>query len=403
MRLLDKYTPHSLNGFVGNPSALGALREFGVNVQAGKRPRPVMVYGPSGTGKTAAVRALASSNGFELVELTSGDYRDGETLRKKLLPAVSSRGLFCKTTLMLFDEIDELSRQFDKGAETAVVEIIKESKQPIVFTASDYWDQRITFLRNHVDRIEFKKVDVASVLGLLKKISAAEKASVAEDVLKELADRSNGDARGAINDLEMVIDGGPGSLEVLGIRNRKLEIFRVLDKIFTTRNFAAAKMAVDTGDVSLDMLMNWVEENIPNRYATKQSVDRAYSELAVASRFLGKAERVRYYGYLRYASVLMSAGVSVSSSGDVRYLMPYAFPSKIKYFSTTKEKRGVQSRIAARLSPFLHTNKKEIISSYLPLFRQIYEKGDGPKRDLMTAMLESLECEKDEIAHVSKG
>jgi replication factor C large subunit len=246
-------------------------------------------------------------------------------------------------------------------------------------------------------------VGAAQVLALLKRIVAAEKATVADDVLKELADRSAGDVRGAINDLEMVIDGSPSALAALGIRNRKLEIFRVLDRIFTTRDFSAAKLAVDTGDVSLDMLMNWVEENIPNRYASKSSVDRAYSELAFASKFLGKAERVRYYGYLKYASVCMSAGVSISSSRDIRHLPPYVFPSKIKYFSVTKEKRGIQGKMAARLSPFLHTNKREIISSYLPLFRQMMEKGGEAGRETVTAALESLEFEKDEVNHLAKG
>ncbi|VVB76764.1 Replication factor C large subunit [uncultured archaeon] len=201
----------------------------------------------------------------------------------------------------------------------------------------------------------------------------------------------------------MIIDGSPNSIEVLGIRNHKLEVFRVLDKIFTSKNFTIAKGAVDTGDVSLDMLMNWVEENIPTRYLTKQAVGKAYEELVFASRFLESAERNRYYGYLKYASVGMSAGVSLSNAGPVRYLLPYSFPAKIKYFSVTKEKRGIQGKIASRFSPFLHTNKREIIQSYLPLFRQMYEKGDDAGREKVNAVLQALEFEKDEIAHISKG
>lgn len=403
MQLLDKYTPNTLNGFVGNSGPIGQLRAFAMDVQSGKRPRPIMVYGPCGTGKTSALRALAHSNGFDLVELTSGDYRDSETLRRKLLPAASTRGLFSKVTLILFDEIDELSAKFDKGAENAIVQILKESKQPVAFTAMDYWDKNITFLRNYADRVEFKKVDMSTVFNYLKRIATLEKSPVTDAALKEIADRSNGDVRGAINDLDMILEGGDNAIEVLGIRNRKLEIFRVLDKIFTTRDFHAAKAAVDTSDTDLGMLMNWVDENIPTRYTSKQAVSSAFSELAVASRFLETAERNRYYGYLRYASVGMSAGVAMSNTGSIRFLTPYAFPAKIKYFSVTKEKKNLQGKIAGRLTPFLHTNKKEIIQSYLPMFRQIYELGDGAKKELVTAVLEAMELEKDEIAHISKG
>lgn len=401
--LLDKYTPNTLNGFIGNGGPIGQLRTFAMDVQAGKRPRPIMVYGPCGTGKTAAIRAMAYSNGFELLELTSSDYRDSETLRRKLLPAASSRGLFSKVTLILFDEIDELSKTFDKGAETVILQIIKESRQPMAFTAMDYWDQKITFLRSHVDRVEFKKVELATIYNYLKKIAIMEKSPVTDAALKEIADRSNGDVRGAVNDLDMILVGGDASIEVLGIRNRKLEVFRVLDKIFTTHSFHSAKNAVDTSDTDLGMLINWVDENIPTRYTTKQAVGRAYSELAVASRFLETAERNRYYGYLKYASVGMSAGVALSNAGNVRFLTPYSFPARIKYYSVTKEKRNLQGKIAGRLTPFLHTNKKEIIQSYLPMFRQMYERGDGARKELVTAVLESMELEKDEIAHISKG
>ena len=401
--LLDKYTPHTLNGFIGNSGPIGQLRAFALDIQSKKKPKPIMVYGPCGTGKTAALRALAYSNGFELLELTSSDYRDSETLRRKLLPAASTRGLFSKVTLILFDEIDELSARFDTGAEAAIVQIIKESRQPIAFTAMDYWDRNITFLRSHADRVEFKKVDMTTIFNYLKKIAALEKSAVSDAALKEIADRSNGDVRGAVNDLDMILEGGDNAIEVLGIRNRRLEIFRVLDKIFTTRSFHASKNAVDTSDTDLDMLINWVEENIPTRYTSKQAINRAYSELAFASRFLETAERNRYYGYLKYASVGMSAGVSLSNSGNVRFLTPYSFPAKIKYFSVTKERRNLQGKIAGRLAPFLHTNKKEIIQSYLPMFRQIYEKGDGAKKELVSAVLESMELEKDEIEHISKG
>jgi replication factor C large subunit len=403
VQLLDKYTPNTLNGFIGNSGPISQLRAFASDVQAGKRPRPIIVFGPCGTGKTSALRALACSNGFDLLELSSGDYRDSETLRRKLLPAASTRGLFSKVTLILFDEIDELSAKFDKGAESMILQIIKESRQPIAFTAMDYWDQKITFLRNHADKVEFKKVDMGSTFSYLKKIATLEKSRVSDAALKEIADRSNGDVRGAVNDLDMILEGGDNAIEVLGIRNRKLEIFRVLDKIFTTRDFHAAKSAVDTSDTDLGMLMNWVDENIPTRYTSKQAVDAAYAELAYASRFLETAERNRYYGYLKYASVGMSAGVALSSVGNIRFLMPYAFPAKIKYFSVTKEKRSIQSKIAGRLTPFLHTNRKEIIQSYLPMFRQIYELGDGARKELVTAVLESMELEKDEIAHISKG
>lgn len=399
MLLCEKYTPYTLNGFVGNADAITKLKEFGNTVQQGKRPKPIIVYGPSGTGKTSAVRALAASNGFELLELNASDYRDFETLKKKLLPAASSRGLFNSTVLILFDEIDELSKQFDKGAESAVAQLLREAKQPVVFTANNFWNQRISFLREHVDRVEFKKVSKSTIFEYLKKIAKSEKKAIDDSVLAELAERSDGDVRGAINDLEVVLYGSADIMQNLGIRSHKLEIFRVLDKVFTSNSFFEAKSAVDNADTDLGMLLNWVEENVPSRYSVKSDMDNAYATLADASRFYEMAERVRYYGYLRYAAVLASSGVSLSGEGRARFIAPYAFPSKIKYLSATKAKRNIESNIAEKLR-VLHTNKKEIIASYIPLFKILWKEAGEKRREELSEVFEALELEKEERSYI---
>ena len=399
MLLHEKYAPSSLNDFVGNRLGMEKLKRFGASIQSGKKVQPIIVYGPSGTGKTAAVRTIATSNGYELVELTSSDYRDADTLRKKLLPAVSSRGLFSKVTLILFDEIDELSSKFDKGAESAILEILKNAKQPIAFTAGDFWDQRISFLRNHTDKVEFKKVDTKEIMEYLRKIASKEGAKPSEDTLREISYRSDGDVRGALNDLQMVLIDETDIMDSLGVRNRKLEIFRVLDRIFMTNNFSNAKSAVDTSDIDLSMLINWVDENIPNRYTSKQAVNKAYGELAFASRFFEMAERVRYYGYIKYAASSL-AGVSISSGGNMKYLTPYAFPSKIKYLGSTKGARGAQNKIAAKFSLFLHTNRHEIVASYLPMFKNLFGKMDAASKQRISESLEDdFKLEEEEVAY----
>ncbi len=401
MLLYEKYTPHSLKEIIGNRLSVDRIRRFGADIAAGKKPKPVLVYGPSGTGKTASLRAMAEENGFEMLELTSSDYRDAETLGKRPLPAARTRGLFAKTTLILFDEIDELSSRFDKGAESVILRMLRESRQPIAFTASDFWDQRISFLRNHVERVELKKVASKELMDYMRIIAKAEGRTIEEGALREVAYRSDGDVRAALNDLQMVLIGGNDIIENLVVRNRKLEIFRVLDRIFMTNSFSSAKTAVETSDIDIDMLINWVDENIPNRYWVKQSIDLAYEHLAFASRFFEMAERVRYYGYIKYSNSGI-AGVSISSGGNMKYVSPYAFPSKVKYLSSTKEARGMQSKVAMKLSPYLHTNRHEIIASYLPLFKILISKMGKERREAVAGSLENdFKLEKGEVEYLT--
>ncbi len=370
--LCEKYAPITLASIVGNRSAIAKLEEFGAAVSSGGRPTPLIIFGHSGTGKSAAARAIAYMNDFEIIELNASDYRDADNLGKKLLPAGTSKGLFNKHSLIIFDEIDELSIKFDAGAEAIITQMIRVSKQPIIFIANDYWSRKIVFLREKLDQVEFKRVSKDEVLAYLKTILAKEGKMMDADVLETIANRNNGDVRGALNDLELMIDAPRELLENLGIRDRKGEVFSILDKIFTSANFDIARNAANTNDISIDMLFSWVNENVPNRYLSKGSISEAYDNLARASMFLENAERSKYYGYLRYSSVLLSSGVAIANRGNIS-LRPYVFPSNIKYLSKTKKGRDAINNIAKGLMPVLHMHKRDIINDFLPLLKRMID------------------------------
>ena len=331
--LLDKYTPFTLNGLIGNISTIAKLNQFGIDAMSGKRVRPIMIYGPSGTGKTAAARAIAYGNGLEILELNSSDYRDSETLENRVMPASQTRGLFNKRILIIFDEIDELSAKFASGAEKIVTQLVNRSKQPIIFTANDYWDRDSAFLRNHVEKAEFKRIATSDIIDYMKKIARKEGKVVSDEIVNEIAKRCNGDVRAALNDLEMMFDAKPELIESLAMRNRKMEIFGVLDKIFMSKNFDLARFAAASSDVEAGMLINWVDENVPNRYTSKSEIMDSYQSISKASMFFENATRSNYYGYLRYSSVLISSGVATANTGQITMLNNYSFPARIQYLS----------------------------------------------------------------------
>ncbi|MGC8479175.1 MAG: replication factor C large subunit [Candidatus Micrarchaeia archaeon] len=367
--LADKYAPKTINGIIGNNEAISKLFEFSQAIHASAGPRPLMLFGPSGTGKTAAAQALAYGNGFELLELNASDYRDVNTLEKVLVPASKSRGLFNKNILILLDEIDELSKKLDAGAEKVVRNLIKNSKQPIIFTATDFWDKNISYLRMAVDKVEFKKVSIDEIKKHLTDIIKKENVDMKNEIINEIAKRSDGDVRGAINDLEVMINADDSLLENIGIRDRKIEIFGVLDKIFLSKNFDIARNSMSKSDLDIGMLINWIDENVTKRYLSKFDIDNAYSNLATASRYYERASRTNHYEYFKYASTIASAGIALSSKGRVSMLKGYSFPNNIRYMGSTKTERGTLKEIADKLSPIFHTNRKKIIGNYFPILK----------------------------------
>ncbi|MCL4375778.1 replication factor C large subunit [Candidatus Marsarchaeota archaeon] len=403
--LYEKYAPYTLGGIAGNKAAIDSLIAFTSAINSDAHPRPILIFGPSGTGKTTAAHAIAYSGGFETIELNASDYRDAETLNKLILPASNTRGLFNKKVLIILDEVDELSSRFDSGAERVITQLLKSSRQPVVLIANDFWDRKISFIRNYVEKVEFKKIGRDDMLRLLKSIADREGKVIGTDVLEEITARSNGDMRGAINDLELLLGAKEELLENLGIRDRKMEVFATLDKIFLTGDFDSSRNAMLNSGLDLEMMINWVDENIPNRYILKSSIRDSYMQLSKASMFLNKASRNNYYGYMRYASILTSSGVSLAGRGRVTLLKQYAFPSTIRYLSKTKKDRGSLNNIASKLMPILHTNKRSIINDFLPVLRIMISKANKVYgEEHTTEFLERrFNLGKDEIEDLSNA
>jgi replication factor C large subunit len=402
MSLCEKYAPYTINGLLCGNQVKNRLLEFGSDALGGKHVRPIIIYGPSGIGKTTAAHAIANINGLDLVELSASDYRDSETLRRSLLPLSTSRGLFSKKSLILFDEIDEISSKFDSGCEPVISKLIRESRHPIVFIANDYWSRKVSFLRNVTDKVEFKRPSSDDIAALLHNLVSKEKKEISGEIVAEIAKRSNGDIRGAINDLEIMLGASLDLMECLGTRDRKSEIFKVLDRIFLSSNFDVARNAMMSSDVELDMVMNWVAQNIPNKYSSKSSIFQAYDVLSRASMFNEKASRKSYYGYLRYASVLTSSGVALASNGNVSMLNQYDFPSRIRRMSATKKDRDAMASIAQKLSIQFHASKKTVLNQHIQLMSLMIKNAIMlyGKDKVFEFMEKRYSLNEDEVAYV---
>ncbi|MDE1768596.1 MAG: replication factor C large subunit [Candidatus Micrarchaeota archaeon] len=404
MSLSDKYAPTTLNGIIGNGQARSRLAAFGIEVLEGKKVRPLILCGVCGIGKTSAAHALAYSHGLELVELNASDYRDSESLNQKVLPLAKTRGLFNKKCLIVFDEVDELSSKFDSGAESIIRKFITESRHPIIFIANDYWNRKISFLRDSAEKVDFKRPEPVEVIALLERVAKAEGKEVKKEIISEIVKRSNGDVRAALNDLEMMFGADPELINFLGMRDRKSEIFRVLDRIFLSSNFDIARNSTLSSDIELDMLINWIGQNIPSRYLSTQSISEAYEQLSRASMFNEVASRKSYYGYWRYSNILLSSGVSLANNGSpVNSTTPYAFPATIRHLSKTKKDRSAINEIALKLTAYLHANRRTVIGSHLPIMALIINlalEKYGPET-VFSFMEQKYQLEKSEVQIIS--
>ena len=140
--LLSGEKPHRTSEIIGNPSATAAAREWALAWVKGERRPPLLVWGPTGTGKTALAHAIASEFGWEIFEFNASDLRDEASVSKTLANSISSSTISGAPRLILIDDADALSGTNDRGGAGAMARAIESPRQPTILTAVDYYGKK---------------------------------------------------------------------------------------------------------------------------------------------------------------------------------------------------------------------------------------------------------------------
>jgi replication factor C large subunit len=203
-----KHKPKTLGEVVGNREAIAQLIGWLKSWEKGiPKKRAAFLYGPPGIGKTVAVEALANDWNLELVEKNASDYRTEEAVQKFAGLASQYGTLFGKKRLVLFDELDGLTGREDRGGVGAIIKVVKQARCPIILIANNAYNPRLSSLRYYCLLIQFKKPPARSVAKRLRQICQREGIEPEEEALKFIAQRSQGDVRSAINDLQALAQG----------------------------------------------------------------------------------------------------------------------------------------------------------------------------------------------------
>nr|CDI56758.1 telomere length regulation protein [Melanopsichium pennsylvanicum 4] len=201
----------------------------------GKLSNCIILTGPSGSGKTACVYACASELGYEVFELYPGM---GKRSGKELLAAVgdlgrnhmvSSGGIGggatfknssnlsagtlsgVRQSLILIEEADVLFDE-DKGFWPAVVELVAESKRPVVVVANEL--ELVPLLDLPVQEVlKFEKPTLGAVVPLLQALAARNGRYLGSDQVTDMLLGLPG--------TEMVLDSEPDAEKAVGVDIRQ--------------------------------------------------------------------------------------------------------------------------------------------------------------------------------------
>jgi len=136
-----KYIPEKSSDIIGQDAALKELKDFVINFKR-KKNKAALLYGPSGTGKTGSVYAIANELGLEILEVNASDFRNAEQIDSRAGMAAGQQSLFFKSKIILVDEVDGLSGTQDRGGIQAIIKLVEKSAFPIILTAMNPWDHK---------------------------------------------------------------------------------------------------------------------------------------------------------------------------------------------------------------------------------------------------------------------
>jgi len=363
----ERYRPSSLSELRGNDKAVKGVREWADTWDDHREA--LVVHGSPGVGKTSAAHALAADMGWETVELNASDQRTADVIERYAGRAANNATLSGSSggddtggrQLVVLDEADNIHGNYDRGGKSAVTDLVKNAGQPVILIANEYYEMS-RGLRNATRDVEFRDVGKRSIVPVLRDICRKEGIEFDSDALDRIAERNNGDLRGAVNDLQAVADGRDRlTLEdvITGDRDRSMGIFPFLDLVLKEGESAreALQASYDV-DETPDDLTKWIEDNMLKVYDTEEAT-RAYDYLADADVWLGRVWASQNYSYWRYAGDNLSAGVAAARDGTNGGWTRWGRPQF--YHSTSDTSDEVVRAIAERGGFSMDTARRAVL------------------------------------------
>lgn len=205
--LAARMRPATLDEVVGQQHIIGKDKLLYRAIKADKLSS-LIFYGPPGTGKTTLAKVIANTTSAEFTQInaTVAGKKDMEEVVES---AKNTQGMYGKRTILFIDEI----HRFNKGQQDYLLPFVEDGTIILIgaTTENPYFEVNGALISRSVI-FELKPLEIEDIKTLLKKAvydkdkgMGTYDAEIDEDALDFLAELSGGDARHALNAVELGI------------------------------------------------------------------------------------------------------------------------------------------------------------------------------------------------------
>ena len=203
--LAARMRPEKIDDVVGQEHIIGKDKLLYRAIKADKISS-VLFYGPPGTGKTTLAKVIANTTSSEFVQInaTSAGKKDMEEVVNQAKNVI---GMYGKKTILFIDEI----HRFNKGQQDYLLPFVEDgtiiligatTENPYFEVNSALISRSIIFELYPLDNDDIKKIIIKAVTDKEKGMGDYD-ALIDEEALNFIADMANGDARLALNAIEL--------------------------------------------------------------------------------------------------------------------------------------------------------------------------------------------------------
>jgi replication factor C large subunit len=352
---IEKYRAISFSDIKGQDGSIQEVVNF---YKRFPMKRALILNGPVGTGKTSIVLALAKEYDMELFELNASDLRNRISLDEILKPSTQQKSLFKKGKLILMDEADGITAS-DKGGLPELLVLIDRTSFPIIITANDIWNRKFNLLRKKCQIINIKEVKQEIIFEIINNVLSKENRKIAPETINLIAQKSRGDVRAALNDLQTIITLGEEAYISEKLEREKQEsIFDALKQVFQNQTEKNIVNIYDNTKMELNEISLWVEENIPLEYSG-QALLKAQECLSKADVFKGRIYRQQHWRFLVYQNFFLSAGISSATKLKNNRFTSYKRPTRVLKIWLANQKNAKKKSIINKYSQHCHLSKRK--------------------------------------------
>ena len=225
MPLAARMRPRTLDEFVGQEHILGPGKLLRRAIETDRLFSSILLWGPPGTGKTTLAMIIANTtrSHFETMSAVLAGVAD---IRRVVTEARERRGMHGQRTILLVDEI----HRFNKAQQDALLPHVEDGTIILIgATTENPYFEVVGPLLSRSRVFQMRPLTEEQILLLLRRaLTDVERGYgrrrilATEEALAHLAHISGGDARTALNALELAVESTPPDAD--GIVHLTLEV-----------------------------------------------------------------------------------------------------------------------------------------------------------------------------------